>query len=377
VTSRTEDTKKASAGDQDHDHDQDQDLMRDLHGDRLAQEFQKLVAAVGARAATSLLGKVDAVTDRLTDYTETGGPGLLSAVTGGNGPSAPARGALAAFAKTKLRQGLRKAGIGGDDGPGGDDGSGGDGGDGKGKKLKVTNIVETLDIGAPVRLVYNQWTQFEDFPSFTKKVENVEQESDERLSWRAQVFWSHRTWESTILEQIPDKRIVWRSKGAKGYVDGAVTFHELAPDLTRITLVLEYHPQGFFEHTGNLWRAQGRRARLEFKHFGRHLISQAILHADEIEGWRGEIRDGEVVKDHEPASGDEDHEDYADQEDEEDDQGRDDYEDDYEDEDEDIEEEDQQIKGGEDDHGRTAGRRRGNGPPHGRRTRRRDRHDSR
>jgi len=153
----------------------------------------------------------------------------------------------------------------------------------------------------PLRLAYDQWTQFEDFPSFTKKVENVEQESDEKLNWKAQVFWSHRTWESTILQQIPDKRIVWRSKGAKGYVDGAVTFHELAPELTRIALVLEYHPQGFFERTGNLWRAQGRRARLEFKHFRRHVMTQAVLRPEEIEGWRGEIRDGEVVKDHETA----------------------------------------------------------------------------
>ena len=66
---------------------------------------------------------------------------------------------------------------------------------------------------------------------------------------------------------MPDSHIVWRSKGAKGHVDGAVTFPELGPNLTRVLLVLEYHPQGLFERTGNLWRAQGRRARLEFKHF--------------------------------------------------------------------------------------------------------------
>jgi hypothetical protein len=80
-----------------------------------------------------------------------------------------------------------------------------------------------------------------------------------------------------------------------------VTFSELAPNLTRILLVLEYHPQGFFEHTGNLWRAQGRRARLELKHFQRHVMAHTILQPDEIEGWRGEIRDGQVVKTHEEA----------------------------------------------------------------------------
>jgi hypothetical protein len=127
----------------------------------------------------------------------------------------------------------------------------------------VTNIVESIDVGVPIRLAYNQWTQFADFPSFMKKVESVETaDEDQKLNWKAQVLWSHRTWEATIQEQSPDDKIVWRSKGAKGHVDGAVTFHELAPNLTRVLLALEYHPQGLFEHTGNIWRAQGRRARL-------------------------------------------------------------------------------------------------------------------
>ena len=61
------------------------------------------------------------------------------------------------------------------------------------------------------------------------------------------------------LGQVPDEHIVWRSTGPKGHVDGAVSFHELPPDLTRVLLVLEYHPAGLFERTGNLWLAQGRR----------------------------------------------------------------------------------------------------------------------
>src|SRR5947207_10319493 len=112
------------------------------------------------------------------------------------------------------------------------------GGGGGGKKLKVTNIVESIDVGVPIELAYNQWTQFTDFPSFTKKVENVEQVEDEKLHWKAQVLWSHREWDADIIEQVPDQRIVWQSKGAKGHVDGAVTFHALAPELTRILVVL-------------------------------------------------------------------------------------------------------------------------------------------
>jgi uncharacterized membrane protein len=255
--------------------------------DRLKTEARGLVGALGDRAVSSVQNKVEGAAGRLTDYVEGGaGPGLMAAATGakdlaeGKGPVRSMLGAGVKGATEKIR-GL----------------FGGKGGGGK--KLKVTNIVESIDVGVPIDVAYNQWTQFTDFSSFMKKVENVDQVEDEKLHWKAQVFWSHREWDAEIIEQIPDERIVWRSQGAKGHADGAVTFHELSPDMTRILLVLEYHPQGLFERTGNLWRAQGRRARLELKHYRRHVMTNAILHPDEIEGWRGVIKDGEVVEDDE------------------------------------------------------------------------------
>ena len=259
--------------------------------DRLKSEAIGLMDALGDRAVTSLRDRVEGAAGRLTDYVDSGaGPGLMAAVTGAKGLAegkSPARSLLGAgmsAAKEKV------AGLFGK----------GKGGGGK-KKLKMTSIVESIDVGVPVRLAYDQWTQFTEFPTFMKKVESVEQADDQKLNWKAQVLWSHRNWEATILEQVPDDKIVWQSKGAKGHVDGAVTFHELAPSLTRILLVMEYHPQGLFEHTGNLWRAQGRRARLELKHFRRHLMREVLLHPDDVEGWRGTIHDGEVVQDHESA----------------------------------------------------------------------------
>jgi hypothetical protein len=260
--------------------------------DRLKAEAGGLLSVLGDRALESVRGKVQDATGRLTDYVEGGGgPGLMAAMTGAKGMAegkGPVRSALGAGAKGVTEKVKNLFGGGGE----------GKGGQGK-KKLKVTNIVESIDVGVPVRVAYNQWTQFRDFPSFMKKVENVDQQEDTQLHWKAQVFWSHRDWESTIVKQVPDECIVWRSKGAKGYVDGAVTFHAVTPDMTRILVVLEYNPQGLFERTGNLWRAQGRRARLELKHYRRHVMTDTILHPDEIEGWRGVIEDGKVVQDHE------------------------------------------------------------------------------
>jgi Polyketide cyclase / dehydrase and lipid transport len=260
--------------------------------DALRDAGQQLLALLVQRAAEAATERVSSLSDRLTGVAESGGQGLREAFSpdgdrrdddeDGGSPGLLSRGWSAI--KEKVQN------VFGGGGPGGG-----------GKKIKVTVISENQDIGLPLRKTYDLWTQFADFPSFMKKVESVEQASDEKTNWKAQVWWSHRTWEATIVEQVPDSHIVWRSKGPKGHVDGAVTFTGLGPNLTRVLLLLEYHPQGLFERTGNLWRAQGRRARLEFQHFRRHAMSHALTRLDEIEGWRGEIHDSEVVKTHEEA----------------------------------------------------------------------------
>ncbi|ROR46270.1 SRPBCC family protein [Kitasatospora cineracea] len=260
-----------------------------LPTEQLMDQTRELVSALGERVAAAASDKLGAVTERLVDYVANGGSSNDSDGGGGGGGGSMAKTLLGAGAS-----GLKQAVT-------GKLGGGGGGGGGGNKETKVINIVEQIDVGVPVRVAYNQWTQFQDFPKYTKRVEQVDQSSDEKLSWKAGIFLSHRTWESTIVEQVPDERIVWRSKGAKGSADGVVTFHELTPNLTRILLVLEYHPQGLFERTGNLWRAQGRRARLELKHFRRHVMTRTILDPDSVEGWRGEIRDSEVVRSHEDA----------------------------------------------------------------------------
>ncbi|SCL67340.1 SRPBCC family protein [Micromonospora chersina] len=266
--------------------------LADKARDQLGGELRNLASAIGERAMHVVTERITGATGRLSEYAKQGGgPGLVAAATGaqklaeGQSPVKAMFHAGLAGGKEKLMSAF----------------GGGKGGKGGGKKLKVTNIVETIEVGVPVRVAYNQWTQFGDFPSFMKKVEQADCDSDEKMTWKAQVFWSHRTWESTIVRQIPDRLIHWRSKGEKGSVDGTVSFHEVGPELTKILVVLEYHPQGLFEHTGNLWRAQGRRVRLELKHFVRHVMTQTVLDPDSVEGWRGEIEDSQVVKDHETA----------------------------------------------------------------------------
>jgi uncharacterized membrane protein len=258
--------------------------------DKLMDASQELLKVLGERAMGSLNDRVGGLTDRLEGL----GDGVGKAASKG-GKSAAGSGAVMGAVKGAV-SGVKDKAVSGvmDRLPGG-------GSDGGGKATKSTNIIESIDVGVPITVAYNQWTEFGSFPSFMKKVESVDAEEDDKLEFKAQIFLSHRTWEATVLEQIPDERIVWRSKGEKGHVDGAVTFHELSPSLTRILVVLEYYPKGLFEKTGNLWRAQGRRARAELRHFRRHVMTRTILNPEEVEGWRGVIADGEVVKSHEEA----------------------------------------------------------------------------
>ena len=263
-------------------------LMDELPIDRLKDELRSAGTSLGEKAIQSVGERLTDLSDRLTDVADGGGvvgkaakKGAEEAAEGGSPVKGALKGGLSG-AKDKVKDKL----------------TGGGGGGGGSKATRSTNIIEEIDVGVPITVAYNQWTQFQDFSGFMKKVHNVDQEDEVKVTFKAQVFWSHRTWEATILEQVPNEKIVWRSKGEKGHVDGAVTFHELAPNLTRILVVLEYYPQGLFERTGNLWRAQGRRARLELKHFRRHVMTEVIQNPDEVEGWRGEISDGEVVRSH-------------------------------------------------------------------------------
>jgi uncharacterized membrane protein len=252
--------------------------------DKLRDEANSYLQAKGQDLAKNLGGKLEGFTERLQDQAENGGFVFQTAknVAQGDSPGKAVTKSAAGSLKDKVK------GIFG-------------GGGGGSTATKSTVIIEEIDIGAPVSVVYNQWTQFQDYSGFMKKVEHAELEEDDdevEVDFKAQVFWSHRRWTGTVKEQVPDELISWRSQGEKGHVDGTVTFHEVAPRLTRVLVVLEYYPQGFMERTGNIWRAQGRRARLELKHFRRHVMMNAMHEPEQLEGWRGVVHDEELERSH-------------------------------------------------------------------------------
>ncbi|MDK0523675.1 SRPBCC family protein [Streptomyces sp. ML-6] len=253
--------------------------------DRLRDELTDYLTARVGNLAERASDKVFDMTDQLTDVAANGG--ALSRVGAGLlGGDSPVKAVLSGTVKGVKDKILDKV----------KGSSRGKGGSGPGDR-KVTNMIEVIDVGVPLRTAYDHWTQYEKFSEFTKGVRSVSASDETTSDWKVKVGPSTRGWKATVREQVPDERIVWNSEGSKASTRGVVSFHELAPNLTRIVLVVEYYASGLFEKTGNLWRAQGRRLRLDFKHFQRYVS----LTDKEPEGWRGEIRDGEVVRTHEEA----------------------------------------------------------------------------
>ncbi|GHH82046.1 polyketide cyclase [Kitasatospora indigofera] len=254
--------------------------------DRLREEAVKYLGAQMEHLVEKAGDKVSDLTGQLGDVAENGGvlPKVGARVLQGDSPAKAFLSEKAKSIKDNVVDKVKGA-------------FGGGGKPGRKAGKKAMNIVETLDVGVPVRTAYDHWTQYEDFSGFAKGVQSVSQGDEVTTDWKVKVGPSKRSFKATVQEQVPDERIVWTSQGAKGSTRGAVSFHELTPNLTRIVLVVEYYPAGFFEKTGNIWRAQGRRMRLDFKNFQRHVS----LTNDEAEGWRGEIRDGEVVRTHDEA----------------------------------------------------------------------------
>ncbi|MDT0441325.1 SRPBCC family protein [Streptomyces johnsoniae] len=293
------------------------------------------------RLGTALIGLVEAQAKRLADTAGQKITDLAGRVGESAAPAAAVPKAGAALAGQGAKQAkdhavgtAKKAvGKGGEDSDDGGDAGGGGGGGGKSPDAKVTSIIETIDVGVPLRDCYNHWTSYDNFSDFMKGVQSVDRSDDTTSEWKLKIGPSNRSWKATVQEQIPDQRIEWRSEGGKGSTRGVVTFHEVARNLTRIVVVVEYYPAGFFEKTANLWRAQGRRLRLDLKQFQRYVT---LVAEETPPGWRGEVRDGEVVRgpdEEENGNGDDD-EDLDDEDEDEDDEDEDEDEDDDEERDE-------------------------------------------
>jgi Polyketide cyclase / dehydrase and lipid transport/Protein of unknown function (DUF2934) len=149
----------------------------------------------------------------------------------------------------------------------------------------------SIEVNAPLQSVYDQWTQFEEFPRFMKDVVEVRQHGPDALSWKVLMAGKEKQWEARIIEQIPDTSIVWESVDGTSN-RGAITFEPLGTDTTRLTLVMEYEPEGFLEKAGDLLGIPSGHVEESLKSF-RELIENK---GTATGGWRGRIESTDLEK---------------------------------------------------------------------------------
>jgi uncharacterized membrane protein len=180
-------------------------------------------------------------------------------------------------------------------GSGADDGGGKAGmpGVGKGRRMPVQ---QSVDVAVPLETAYNQWTQFEHWPEFMHRVTRVAQEDDCTVKFATKIWGKTKEFEAKIETQRPDERIKWKVAQGISHT-GVVTFHELAPRLTRIELTFDVAPGSLIEKAARGMRHVKRAARADLHRF------KAFIEMNELEtgAWRGVIEDGELTEPHDDA----------------------------------------------------------------------------
>lgn len=152
----------------------------------------------------------------------------------------------------------------------------------------MERVTKSIDIQCPLRTVYNQWTQFEEFPRFMDGVKRVTQLDDQRLHWEAEIAGKHKAWNARIVDQVPDHRIAWESESGEP-IAGVVTFEPspTGPDFTRLSLQFTYDPNGFVESLGDAVGIVSRRIEKDLENFKEFIENRR----QETGAWRGTIRE--------------------------------------------------------------------------------------
>ena len=154
----------------------------------------------------------------------------------------------------------------------------------------MAKVEHSIDVDVPVRVAYDQWTQFEDFPQFMDSVESVRQIDDTHLHWVAEVAGQRKEWDAEITQQEPDQRVAWTATtGAKNA--GAVDFHRIDDRKTRVTLTMDLEPEGLVETAGAAIGVPGRAVKDDLEHFKSFVEErQAPTGA-----WRGTVEQDDVA----------------------------------------------------------------------------------
>lgn len=143
---------------------------------------------------------------------------------------------------------------------------------------------KSVDVAVPVRVAYNQWTQFESLPGFMEGVDRIDQLDDTHTHWVTSIAGVRREFDAEITEQHPDERIAWQSSTGPQQA-GVVTFHRIDDTTTRVHLQMDYAPEGVVEKAGAMVGAVGHRLQGDLERFKKFIEGRG----EETGAWRGNV----------------------------------------------------------------------------------------
>lgn len=151
----------------------------------------------------------------------------------------------------------------------------------------MTTAQSTIEVNVPLSTAYNQWTQLESFPHFMSGVESVTQIDDTRTHWVTKIGGVEREYDAEITDQVPDEHLAWHSIGELKQ-GGRVEFEAVSPEVTKVTLTLNWDPEGFVESAGAALQVDDAMVKRDLDNFKKYIEDKGV----EEGGWRGEVHGG-------------------------------------------------------------------------------------
>lgn len=112
-----------------------------------------------------------------------------------------------------------------------------------------SSLSESVDINAPMDVTWSLWSDVTRWPEFLSHVQKVARIDERTFSWWLALPGADKAFTAELTEVVPQERIAWRTIDGVEHA-GVVTFERLDEANTRVTLRIEYNPQGFVEHLG-------------------------------------------------------------------------------------------------------------------------------
>jgi uncharacterized membrane protein len=101
---------------------------------------------------------------------------------------------------------------------------------------------KTIEVNAPVEVVFELYSDFERFPEWMKSIKEVRQTGERMTRWTAEAPLMNVEWEAETTEFEPNRKLAWRTVRGDVQMEGEVTFEDAGQGTTRMHFSLNYEP---------------------------------------------------------------------------------------------------------------------------------------